>query len=268
MEPLTMALLAGGGANVLSSVLGGFGATQAGREKRKAINSAMGTVNQGYSDALGYQEPFYGAGVNALNASSALAGNDIPEYNGYNEPLNIDKFLDPAMQFEIEQSNNALAGSFLGQGTSKSGMAMRALQGNAQNIARQNFQQATQNAMADRGFDYNAKMQEIGLRRQAREQKMAELMNLAQMGQGAGNNMSTLQTQKAGNIANLQMGKGDINAQMSALPYQIGGNILQQGGKLATNYFGGMTPSPSAFNAGGTGGGVPMGAIDLRGGMA
>jgi hypothetical protein len=111
-------------------------------------------------------------------------------------------------------------------------------------------------------------MAEIGLRRQAREQKMAELMSLAQMGQGAGNNMSNMTTQRAGNIANLQMGKGDINAQMSALHYQIGGNILQQGGRLATNYFGGMTPSPSAFNSGGTGGGVPMGAIDLRGGLA
>jgi hypothetical protein len=213
---------------MLGAILGGFGAFNAGKEKRNAINSAMGTIDQGYANALGYQEPFYGAGVNALNASSALAGNEIPEFGGYNQELNIDKFLDPAMQFEIEQSNNALAGSFLGQGTSKSGMAMRALQGNAQNIARQNFQQATQNAMADRGFDYNAKMQEIVLRRQAREQKMQELLNLAQMGQGAGANMSNMQTQRASNMANLQMGKGDLNSQMTALPWQVTGNILQQ----------------------------------------
>ena len=268
MDPITSGLLIGGGTQLLSGILGGFGASQAGREKRRALNNAMGTVNTGYDQALGYQQPFYDQGIEALNASSALAGRDIPTFGGYNEPLNVDKFLDPSMDYQIQRATDALGASFLGQGTSKSGAASRALMEEAQKIAGTGYQTAVQNAMADRGFDYNAKMAEIQSRINARNQQFAELSGLASMGANAGSNMSNLQTSRAGQIANMQLGKGEVNAQMSALPFQIGGNILNTAGQMGSGYFGAMKPSAFSPSTGSSPSGILTGATDLRGGFA
>lgn len=248
MEPLT-ALAIAGGAQALGSILGGFGGAQAGREKRKAINAGIKTLQGATDQAILTQQPFLQGGVDAFNRAGILAGNDIPEAQfGYQK--SVADFLNPAMDFEQEQARKAIMAQSLAQGTAGSGAMFKELGDRSQQIARQNWQQGFANMMADKGFDYNVFSQDLASRRQARQQRMSELMSLAGMGQGSANTVSSLQSNLGTNVANLQTQKGAINAQIASMPYVVGGQIASS--------LGAQVPSLAGSQAGG---GVDIGAL-------
>lgn len=276
MEPLTTALLVAGGANALGSILGGFGGAQAGREKRKALNAGIKTLQGATDQAILTQQPFLQGGTDAFNRAGILAGEDIPEAQfGYQKQ--ISDFLNPAMEFEQDQARKAILAESLASGTAGSGAMAKELSDRAQQIARQNYQQGFANMMEDKGFDYNVFSQDLASRRQARQQRMSELMNLAGMGQASANNISSLQSNLGTNVANLQTQKGAVNAQISAMPWVVGGQLASSVGQVAPSIAGSQAGgvdiasllkllSPQAQAGGGM---SPLGATDLgNGGLA
>lgn len=238
MEPLTTALLVGGGAKLGSAILGAFGSANAGREQRRAINRATGEINKGYDQAMGYNQPLLDIGMGGLEDWSALAGQGVEDPRGFTYDKNVMDFLSPAMQYEQQSALNALQGSALAQGTLNSGATQKKALELLSNIGRQGYGQAQQLMQQDRAFNAQNFWNDFEARKQARQQRFAELGQIAGLGINASQNMGNLATQRAGALANAQMQKGQVNSQMAMLPYQVGGQILSGAGSNLSSYFG------------------------------
>jgi hypothetical protein len=238
MEPLTTALLVGGGAKLGSAILGAFGSANAGREQRRAINRATGEINKGYDQAMGYNQPLLDIGMGGLEDWSALAGQGVEDPRGFTYDKNVMDFLSPAMQYEQQSALNALQGSALAQGTLNSGATQKKALELLSNIGRQGYGQAQQAMQQDRAFNAQNFWNDFEARKQARQQRFAELGQIAGVGINASQNAGNLATQRAGALANAQMQKGVVNSQMAMLPYQVGGQILSGAGENLASYFG------------------------------
>jgi len=66
--------------------------------------------------------------------------------------LDVNKFLDPSMNFRIQQGTNALESSAAARGGLLSGATLKGVQDYSQNIASQEYSNAINRAMQDRGY--------------------------------------------------------------------------------------------------------------------
>jgi hypothetical protein len=87
--------------------------------------------------------------------------------------LDVDSFLDPSMNFRIQQGTNALESGAAARGGLLSGATLRGVQDYSQNIASQEYGNAVNRAMQDRGFqtglDQNNRDFQYGVRRDDRD---------------------------------------------------------------------------------------------------
>jgi len=68
------------------------------------------------------------------------------------QDLNVNSFLDPSMNFRIQQGTNALESSAAARGGLLSGATLKGVQDYSQNIASQEYGNAVNRAMQDRGY--------------------------------------------------------------------------------------------------------------------
>lgn len=141
------------------------------------------------------------------------------------QPLNVGEFLNPGMQFAMQQGQEAIQGSLAARGLSRSGAALKELTQFGQGLATQNYNTAVQQAMASRG------------------QQMQGLGNLADIGaRGEGMTQQNIQTgiqqamanraQQVG-IAGDMMSQGATGANIQQNLMNTGVNALGQQANIA-----------------------------------
>lgn len=183
------------GMSGLASLLGGmFGNSGA------PYQDASNTLNQYAQQAQGYQNPFYNAGVGAINPyQHMLQGMSNPKdfYNnimgGYSQS--------PGAQYQQQQGMRAAQNMGSASGLSGSTPLMQQAQQNAQGISSQDQQQYFNNIM---GINQGA---------------MNGYQNLMQGGQGAANNLTNMYSNLGNSQAQMayNQGQGSNNDFMSML---------------------------------------------------
>lgn len=110
---------------------------------------------------------------------------------------------------------------------------------------------------ADRGFGYGQHMDQYNMNRAGATDDYNRLASLAGVGQMTAGNVGSQQMTQGGNLANLDLQRGNIGAQRSMAGYQGGMNLLNTGlqlGGLAMGAFGGgmrpgtASPNPYAYS--------------------
>jgi len=119
-----------------AAALGGIGSWLTGREANKNYNSAMDAYNNNMRGALsGYRSGAQGA-IDRYNTQSQ-------QY--LNTPEGINRWLNPNMDYQLQQVANANNMQYAADGKMLSGAAMKALQDRSQNMAKLSWQDAFNN---------------------------------------------------------------------------------------------------------------------------
>ena len=200
-----------------------------------AINRAEPYIQTSYQTAQEQQQPYAAIGQQGLSNLSQMAQAGQPTFNFTGQNLQSE----PGYQFQLQQGNQAVQQSQVAKGMGLSGATLKALDNYSQGLAGTSYQNA-----------YNRALQTFGANQQANQQTFNQNYNLAGMGQGAANNLSTLATGYGENMAGLELGRGQV--QISGLQgaantaYQQGAHLQQIGSGM-----GGMAGG-SGSSAGGS----------------
>lgn len=233
MDPLTLALLAGGGTLLASGVQGYFGAQgaeAAGRAQLQGQQAAIGERRQAYEDISPMYNPYQQAGEYGL--AQLLAGQrsgalDLPTMDKYQYGGDVEQFLDPSMEFEQSEALRQMQASQAAQSGMYSGAAMQALQDRSQNVARGGYGAAYGRMESDRAFDYNDYMNQFNSQTAAVQAKRANLQNLSNLGFGATQSVANARTGMGSDVAGMQIAAGDTRGQMAAAPYVAGQGVAR-----------------------------------------
>jgi hypothetical protein len=155
--------------SALQGALGAYGQYKTGANTQAGINTASNQAQTGIQNAMGTVNNLYQAGTNLTTPfiqAGAGVGNQIQQnvnpYVGAGQqaignlqnlqgaPLDVNSFLDPSMQFTMQQGMNAIQGSAAARGGVLSGSALKDLTSYASGLASQNYGNAVTNALADR----------------------------------------------------------------------------------------------------------------------
>ena len=204
------------------------GARKAGRAAMQAADRAADFQREQYDISKGYYQPYYetGTAANKLLAQRLGIGGDA-EAAGYGELLKpfsmADYQQDPGYQFRLQEGLKQLQGKAAARGGALSGATLKGVQGYAQNAASQEYGNAYQRYMEQQQQRYNmlSAQQGIGIR--------------------TGGSLADLSSQYGSNMANIALGKGNIEAQKTAAEYGAYGNMLNVAGDVAARKFGGGT---------------------------
>lgn len=248
------------GAGLLSSGIGALGASSAANTEANAANSATAEQLAMFTTTKGLEQPFVGAGVNALQNLQNLTGNYPggvgPDGTPYaagtgsgplNTPFSPAQYqASPGYAFQMGQGEQAIDDTASARGGVAGGNTLKALTTFGQGLANSDYQQALINYMAQQN------------------QQFGQLDTLATGGQNAAANLGSTATTVGSNVANNITGAGNASAAgtVSATNALTGGiqglgsnyllaQLLGQGGGGA----GGLdfNPFASAFGPGAAG---------------
>lgn len=201
---LPLALAAGG---ALAGGLGGMLAGNQAASNNRAANRYIGNVMQavpGQTSALtGYANqqmaPYTQGASQDMADYRSMLGQDLGQY-AYQQasPFQYDlqgqtqAFLDPSMDYQIQQATQALEGSAANAGKLFSSSTGKGIADRSQAIAQQSWKDALQTALADRSFMAGEDQRNIANQRAVQDQglglwqtKAQGLGNLAGIGQQA-----------------------------------------------------------------------------------
>jgi hypothetical protein len=161
-SPLGMSgLLSAGG-----SILGALASKNAANTQAQAGQNALNLQRDIFNTQVGLEAPFRQGGVDSLSKLSYLlgVGQNNPDlsssaggYGSMLKPFGMEDFqLDPGIQFQIQQGNQALINSQAAQNGTLSGAAMKALIGYNQQMAGTGYQSAYDRYMQNKQFQLNS----------------------------------------------------------------------------------------------------------------
>jgi hypothetical protein len=158
-------------------ISGYIAAALAGQARNQGIGAAEQNVQQGWSSAQGYMQPYYSGGMQDYTTLRNMVSNggyntnptqfqrgqegQYGQYQGSEQPGNTQyndpgfqfghqQFqADPGYQFALQQGQNAIQGSAASQGGMLSGATMRALDKYSQGTAAQQYGQAYNRARGE-----------------------------------------------------------------------------------------------------------------------
>ncbi len=218
--------LIGGGLSALGSLFGGFGASNSANKARQAFNeqaqNGINVLQQGKTAANAAFNPYASAGDVASQNELAAVQNRQQAQTATYDPVTAagaKEWLDPSVNYQIDQSNRAIQASALAKGGVGGGLA-RALSNNAQKYAQTYWTQAQQNQLAAKNQNFN--QQDVNYQRnnQYQQDQINNYGNIATRGLTATGANQTLQSAynkdinsnyidmgNAGSIANYNKGK-------------------------------------------------------------
>jgi len=223
MDPATIGLIGAG-----TSLIGNYFANEQqkeaaeaiARQQREAIERARREGQAGYEDIYNMQNPYITSGLKASDEYQSRDFSYMPGEFEYSQT--IGDFLDPSMQFQMEQAMRPIESSAAAGGSLGSGATLKALQDRGQQVASMNYGQAFDRMNRDKSFAYSQYLNNANMRRQQLADQERQLLNigdrgynatqnLAQSRQGLANTMAGL-SQQAGNIAPSQAIQSQANA--------------------------------------------------------
>jgi hypothetical protein len=163
----------GGNQQAMNQWINDSSQNTSGADRTAVANMLMGQYGSqpspffGGQAAMPGQQPMETGGLDPLpGMAGSESQTNVQNLTGYGNPaqglgnlagqfnLDINKFLDPSMQFRIDQGQKALESSAAARGGLLSGATLRGVQDYAQNIASQEYGNAVNRAMSDRSFNY------------------------------------------------------------------------------------------------------------------
>ena len=253
-------LIVGGGA--LGSALSGKSERdQINRNIRAGQNAITGVQERlpGQSQVLnniisqGYSPYTQNASQDFQNYRQGVAGSGNLNYApqgdfNYNLNQQAQQFLDPSMDFQIEEASKAVQASGANRGKLFSGATGKAISDRAQNIAETGYRDALQTAMADRGFQYGQFSDDINRDRDAidfqanQQQRLIDnLGNVSNIGMeamiGQAGNLSTIKSDEFQNL-----NQGDLQKAQLGMQRQGGnffGDLISGGANAFSSIMGG-----------------------------
>jgi len=272
MDPATMALVSSG-----VGLVGGYFQSQAqadaaraqAAQQREALAAAQKAADEGYVDISQLYNPYVMAGNKAFQEYGERDFSYAPEQFQYDQTLG--DFLDPSMQFQIDQAMQAIQGSAAAGGSLGSGATLKAMQDRGQQIASTGYGQAQDRMMQDKNFAYNQFLNNANAKRQQLAAQENQLLNIANTGFQGTQQQAGSRAKLAGSTADFAQQAGNIaapgyisNMRNAAMIGQmtdpqmlgaLGGSFSSMGGNPQ-----GMAPVNATAPGGNLGGGQPMAA--------
>ena len=222
------------------------GARKAARAQMSAADVAREETQKAYDISKGYYQPYYDTGTAASNRLAELMGiggqAGAPGYGSLMRDFSMaDYQQDPGYQFRLQEGLKQLQRNAAARGGMLSGATLAGTQKYAQGLASQEYGNAYQRFMEQQQNRYNM------------------LSGQQRLGATTAGSLADLSSSYGANLANIALGKGQVEAQKTAGEYSGYGNMLQG----ATNFIG-SAGAQGAFG-GGTGGmgGKYLGNIDF-----
>ena len=208
-------------------VIGDIAGIVGNESARDRGRSAIKAQQRGLREATELGQDYYSGLSDQFGADSATYGQDLQAYRNnlgqmpsemgeYDMNIDVNKYMDPAVQYRQDQERRQIEQSAANRGGmfSGSGATAKALQDRSQAIASDEFGNAYNRGYQDRTFGYNDFLNRI---RQGRENEAIRRQNLQsllsqsggaraqqQMAQGMGTQLGMGQAQGIGNLeANL-----------------------------------------------------------------
>jgi hypothetical protein len=237
------------GGGVLAGIGGGLIQANATRQaagiQSGAAQKSNELLSQMYDQAKGYQQPYLGAGTDALSK--------MQDADFQRDFTAADFQQDPGLDFRMQEGQKALERSAASKGGLQSGGTMKALAQYGQNFGSNEYQNAYNRFNSDR------------------DRRYGRLGQIAGMGQSAANSLGNLGMGYASNYGNNLMGAANAQAGAKLSNGQMWGGMLSGMGSQAAGYgmMGAMSPSPSPGGGGGSmGGGAGGGGAYSLGAMS
>ena len=202
--------------------MGILGGNQAAGKDQEAISNAENTVNQFYGNAKTFQQPYYNAGTQQLqNLTNGINNGSFTDREQFNFQQS------PEYNFNMQQGQQGIQQQMAGAGGLFSGATMKALAKYGSNMAGQQYQNAFENFQKSRQFN-----QESLNNQQTREQ------NVANQGQVAGNNLTSLTQNQGNELAGFQIGSGNVGAQQMMSNTQNTQGLFNNMAKIGASFMG------------------------------
>ena len=176
--------------------------------QRAALANAQGQVQSGYSDISQLYNPYTQTGQQAFQQYAEGDFSSAPGQFEYGR--SIGDFLDPSMQYQMDQSMNQIQGSAAAGGSLGSGATLKAMQDRGQNIAQQGYGQAQDRMMQDKNFAYSQFLNDAQARQMQLQQQGNQLQNVANMGFQATQNQANNRQQMATDASGLAQQYGNV----------------------------------------------------------
>ena len=209
-----------GGGEALTGGLGMYGSYRSNEEKlraakeyaeaqRKAEEQARSEFGDAYTDISSFYNPYMEGGTEAFGQYQDLDTSFMPGEFEYSKT--IGDFLDPSMDFQIEQAMRPIESSAAAGGSLGSGATLKALQDRGQQVASLNYGQAYDRMANDKSFAYKNYLNRANMQRQQNQDRGNQLQNLFNTGYNATQNV-------AGARDNLGTRTADSYRQASNIP--------------------------------------------------
>lgn len=188
-----------GGGEALTGIGGMVGGYYSNEEKRRAAREyaeaqrkaeaqARGEFGDAYTDISSFYNPYMEGGAEAFGQYQDLDMSYMPEDFEYSQT--IGDFLDPSMDFQIEQSMRPIESSAAAGGSLGSGATLKALQREGQRVANMNYGQAYDRMANDKSFAYKNYLNRANMQRQQNQDRGNQLQNLFSQGYNATQNVA------------------------------------------------------------------------------
>lgn len=266
--------------------LGIAGNILGGREKQKqqrramrdllaGIDASRGIAGETYEDLTGMYAPLAGYSTEALDQMMAMypelmAAETLPEMGEFEFDKTISDYLDPSMDFRMQQGQRAMDASAAAAGGLLSGKALLEAQDYGQNLASTEYGAADARMSRDKNFAYQDFLNRFRAQGAAVQDRYSRLQDqydrlsgVQQIGMGALNNQAGARQ----NYGNQLMGLAMDEANTRATGQGIGGwadLIYGQTGNIG-NVIGGATGQLVGAAAGVPVGGYPVGQNNATG---
>lgn len=219
------AILAGAavGGQLLGNYLGNREREAAAREANKRLNEMMGLS----SGMLAQEEAMYSPYTQYAQEGMQrlLSGDYTPEMGEFTFDEDVSKYLDPSLQFQLQQGTRSLDASAAGSGNLYSGAQQKALQQLGSDLGRTGYADAWARMQTSRGNAYDQYLNKFRAAQQNADQRYMQAKDILGVGMNAMGNISNARQ------SNLQSQMGILGNQA-----QIASDLQQKGwGDVVSN---------------------------------
>ncbi len=233
----------GAGANLLGGALNAYGQWQGAKSAGQAIDQGIKDIGTS-SDAMAaqqqdLQQPWIQGGQRGFTDLQNFRMRQPGTFQ--NQSFGgVDMSQDPGVAYRMQQAQKSLDTSLAGKGVSMGGMAAKAMAAQQQDLGSQEFNNAYQRQYGQFNDQQNANRQQFNTEADRNmnfdQYRMGQLQNIANMGQGASNNLgASLQgigANRMNAISALQGQKADVGAIRASAPWSALGGGMQGGGNM------------------------------------
>ena len=246
---IDLAALAAGSfaANVLGDYFQADAAKDAARRQEAMQREVMRRQDEAYNELSPAYDPYIEQGGRAFNRlSGGILGGEFeaPVYGQFEYGKTAQDFLDPSMDYQIQQGQNALQESAAMGGQLRSGATLQALQNQAQDYAMQDYGNAYNRMTQDKNFAYQDFNNRYNAARARIQDRYSQLSNLSSIGQSAQANLQNLRLGKEATDYRALGGIADAQVQRDLAGGQFLSNTVRNLGNMGGQIAGGMMGAP------------------------